>query len=111
VELSGEGTTLDADGVDGRWEAPKDTAASTAIEAVLRRRGGGARCLHMGWNRGVRLGGAVWRREGGLRWRGTMWQEEEGGGGSDVASSGGSRSGTPTTGGQAWLLKIEEVGR
>jgi hypothetical protein len=59
VELSGEGTTLDADGVDGRWEAPKDTAASTAMEAVLRRRGGGARRLHMGWNRGVQLGGAV----------------------------------------------------
>jgi hypothetical protein len=33
------------------------------------------------------------------------------GGGSDVASSGGSRSGTLATGGQAWLLKIEEVGR
>jgi hypothetical protein len=48
--------------------------------------------------------------EGGLGRHGAMWQEEEGGG-SDVASSGGSRSGTLATGGQAWLIKIEEVGR
>jgi hypothetical protein len=44
----------------GRWPALKDTAVSTAMEAALWRRGGGARRLRMSWNRGE--GGSGWGR-------------------------------------------------
>jgi hypothetical protein len=35
----------------GRWPTQKGTVVSTAMEAALWRRGGGARCLCMSWNR------------------------------------------------------------
>jgi hypothetical protein len=44
----------------GRWPALKDTAVSTAMEAALWRRGGGARRLRMSWNR--EEGGSGWGR-------------------------------------------------